>query len=117
MDNEITKSQEIRMYTQLTTLSVLQGDCANALLVVENMRRISIEIPDWSVEYGYNYLMALANMHNGNLKSAQERLKSTARLFRLMLYPTSTTDFPWCPLILSVMYSDTSLSTKTRTFM
>ena len=71
----ITKSQEIRMYTQLTTLAVLQGDCAYALLVVENMRRLSIQIPDWNVEYGYHYLMALANMHNGNLKSAQESAK------------------------------------------
>ena len=71
----ITKNQEIRMYTQLTTLAVLQGDCAYALLVVENMRRLSIQIPDWNVEYGYHYLMALANMHNGNLKSAQESAK------------------------------------------
>ena len=71
----ISKTQEIRLYTQLITLSVMQGDCANALLVLENMRRLSLELTDWNVEYGYNYLMALANMHNGNIKSAAESAK------------------------------------------
>ncbi len=71
----ITPMQEIRLYTLLTTLAVMQGECAYALLVVENLHRMSLQVNDWSVEYGYHYLMALANMHNGNIKSAAESAK------------------------------------------
>ncbi len=72
---KITKQQEVRLYTLLTTLAIMQGDCAHALLVVANMHRLSFHMSDWSVEYGYHYLMALANMHNGNIKSASESAK------------------------------------------
>lgn len=71
----ITQAQEVRLYTLLTTLAVMQGDCAHALLVVENLHRMSLQMDEWSVEYGYHYLMALANMHNGNIKSAAESAK------------------------------------------
>lgn len=71
----ITQAQEVRLYTQLTTLAVLQGDCAHALLVAENLHRLSLQMDDWSVEYGYHYLLAYANMHNGNIKSASESAK------------------------------------------
>lgn len=72
---KITQAQEIRLYTQLTTLAVMQGECAYALLVVENFQRLSYEINDWNVEYGYHYLVALANMHNGNIKLAGDSAK------------------------------------------
>lgn len=72
---KVTKLQEVRLYTQLTTLAVMQGDCAHALLVVTNMHQLSLQMEDWSVEYGYHYLMALANMHNGNIKSAADSAK------------------------------------------
>ena len=71
----ITKSQEVRLYTQLITLAVLQGDCAHALLIAENMHQLSFHMDDWNVEYGYNYLLALANMHSGKIKTASENAK------------------------------------------
>lgn len=72
---KITTMQEVRLYTQLITLAVMQGDCAHALLVATNMHQLSLKIDDWNVEYGYHYLLALANMHNGNIKSAAESAK------------------------------------------
>ncbi len=71
----ITQKQEVRLYTLLTTLAVMQGDCAHALLIVDNLHRLSMVIHDWSVEYGYHYLMALANTYNGNDKVATESAK------------------------------------------
>ena len=71
----ISVQQEVRLYTQLTTLAVLQGDCAHALLVAENLNRLSHETDDWNVEYGYHYLRAFANMHNSNAKMAEESAK------------------------------------------
>lgn len=72
---KITKPQAVRLYTQLITLAVMQGDCAHALLVATNMYQLSLQMDDWNVEYGYHYLLALANMHNGNIKSAAESAK------------------------------------------
>ena len=72
---KITTLQEVRLYTQLITLAVMQGDCAHALLVATNMHQLSLKMDDWNVEYGYHYLLALANMHNGNIKSAAESAK------------------------------------------
>lgn len=72
---KLTTKQEVRLYTQLITLAVMQGDCAHALLVATNMHQLSLRMDDWSVEYGYHYLLALANMHNGNIKSAAESAK------------------------------------------
>lgn len=71
----LTKQQEVRLYTLLTTLAVMQGDCAHALLIAENLHRISLQMDEWVVEYGYHYLLSLANMHNGNIKSAAESAK------------------------------------------
>lgn len=72
---KITKMQEVRLYTQLITLAIMQGDCAHALLVATNMYQLSLQVDDWNVEYGYHYLLALANMHNGNIKTAAESAK------------------------------------------
>ena len=72
---KITKLQEVRLYTQLITLAIMQGDCAHALLVATNMHRLSLEMEDWNIEYGYHYLLSLANMHNGNIKSASDSAK------------------------------------------
>lgn len=72
---KITKLQEVRLYTQLITLAILQGDCAHALLVATNMYQLSLEMDDWNIEFGYHYLLSLANMHNGNIKTASESAK------------------------------------------
>lgn len=68
----ITKEQEVRLYMQLAILAVLQGDCSHALLVAESLHQISEEIQNWNVEYGYHYIIAYVNMHNGNINAARE---------------------------------------------
>lgn len=78
----ITKEQEVRLYMQLATLAVLQGDCSHALLVAESLHQLSEEMHDWQIEYGYHYIIAYVNMHNGNINAAEaasERCISLAR--------------------------------------
>ncbi len=68
----ITKEQEVRLYMQLAILAVLQGDCSHALLVAESLHQISEEMQSWNIEYGYYYIVAYVNMHNGNINAAME---------------------------------------------
>lgn len=72
----VTTEQEIRLYTQLTTLAILQGDCTHALLVVENLHQLSLKVKEWTAEFGYNYLLALSHMYSGKIKVASEHAKS-----------------------------------------
>ena len=68
----ITKEQEVRLYMQLAILAVLQGDCSHALLVAESLHQLSEETRNRSIEYGYHYIIAYVNMHNGNINAARE---------------------------------------------
>lgn len=79
---DISNTQKVRLYTLLVTLAIMQGDCAHALLVVENLNRMISKTKDWNVEYGYYYLMAMANMYNGNVKLAKENAEKCKEIAR-----------------------------------
>ena len=68
----ITKEQKIRLCLQLSILAVLQGDCSHALLVAESLRKMADDINKWQVTFEYYYIIAYVNMHNGNIKMAEQ---------------------------------------------
>lgn len=78
----ITSDQEVRLYMQLATLAVMQGDCSHALLVTENVHQLSVALKQWQIEYGYYYVIAYVNMHNGNINMAVEAADKCIKLAR-----------------------------------
>lgn len=68
----VTIDQQRELYMQLCVLAVLQGDCSHALLISESLQELYESTGKWYVEYDYNYVCALVNMHNGNIDTAVE---------------------------------------------
>lgn len=76
----ISEEQKERLYLQLTTMAILQGDCSYALLIAENLHQLYQSSQKWKTEFGYFYMLSMAKMYNGSIEEGKGFAKKCIEL-------------------------------------